>query len=75
MRMIFGFSIKKTALKSAIIYSILKTLQANVIDISYSIQIKSWAIKQVEKHNQLFSMIDSHWTQNQFETIVLFGLF
>ena len=32
MSMIFGFSIKKkTALKSAIIYLILKTLQAGVI--------------------------------------------
>ena len=31
MSMIFGFSVKKNALKSAIIYLILKTSQASVI--------------------------------------------
>ncbi len=40
----------------------------DIFDMLCSIQIKSWAIKLVEKQNLQTSLIDCHRTRGQFET-------
>ena len=47
----------------------------SIIDMMWSIQIKSWAIKCMEKHSGLISMVDSYWAWGQSETTALIGRF